>query len=180
MRRAVFLDRDGVINKAFVVNGIPTPPKKLSELEVLDGVKEAIKLLSDENFEVVVVTNQPDVARGTMSRESVEDINSYLGRELGIVHFYVCFHDDSQGCNCRKPKPGLLNTAATNLKIDLRRSFMVGDRWKDIAAGQEVGCHCLYVDYGYHEKSPDLPYMRVSSLREATRLILEIPDVNFS
>ena len=169
-----------MINRAYVVDGVPRPPKKLSDVEVLVGVKEAIKLLNEKHLLVVVVTNQPDVARGAVSRESVEAINSYLSQELGIVHFYTCFHDEPQGCNCRKPKPGLLNSAAMNLDLDLDKSFMIGDRWRDIAAGQAVGCQCFFVDYGYQEKSPVLPFTRVSSLSEATRLILETPDDTFS
>ena len=180
MKRAVFLDRDGVINKAFVVNGVPIPPRNLIEIEVIAGVKESIKLLTRANFEVIVVTNQPDVARGTMLRETVDEINSYLGHELGISHFYTCFHDDPQCCDCRKPKPGLLNKAAKNLNLDLPRSFVIGDRWRDIEAGQSAGCSCLFVDYGYQEKSPILPFTRVFSLRQATQLILENANVTFS
>lgn len=180
MKRAVFLDRDGVINRAYVVDGVPVPPKNLSDVEVLIGVKEAIKLLKEGNFVVVVVTNQPDVARGAVTQESVEAINSHLGQELGIEHFFTCFHDDSQGCDCRKPKPGLLKDAARNLNLDLDKSFMVGDRWRDIAAGQAAGCICFFIDYEYMEISPVLPYTKVSSLIEATHLILENSDDTFS
>jgi D-glycero-D-manno-heptose 1,7-bisphosphate phosphatase len=180
MRRAIFLDRDGVINRAFVREGIPTPPKNLSDVEVIVGVKGAIKLLTESNFVVVVVTNQPDVARGTVTRESVESINSYLGNELGIKYFFTCFHDDGQGCDCRKPKPGLLRNAANELDLDLQNSYMVGDRWRDMAAGQAVGCHCLFIEYKYEEKPPVLPYTRVSSLAEAVDFILENLDDNFS
>jgi D-glycero-D-manno-heptose 1,7-bisphosphate phosphatase len=176
MRRAVFLDRDGVINKAFVIEGVPSPPKNLSDVEVIVGVKEAIKLLNKNRFEIVVVTNQPDVARGVVTRESVELINSYLGHELGIEHFYTCFHDDLEACVCRKPMPGLLQNAARELNLDLKDSFMVGDRWRDISAGQAAGCKCFFVEYNYREKSPNLPFMKVSSLLEATQIILEAPD----
>ena len=180
MKRAVFLDRDGVINRAYVVDGVAAPPKNLSDVEVLSGVKEAIKLLNENNFVVVVVTNQPDVARGVVTRQSVEVINSYLGHELGIEYFYTCYHDDPQACNCRKPKAGLILNAAEELNLDVPRSFMVGDRWRDIAAGQAAGCKCYFIDYEYKEKSPVLPFTKVSSLIEATRLILENPDDTFS
>ena len=180
MKRAVFLDRDGVINRAFVVNGVPTPPKNLDEVEVLAGAREAIKLLSERNFEVVVITNQPDVARGVVSRKSVEAINDYLSQELEIKHFSICFHDDPDGCDCRKPKPGLLEIAAQDLGINLLKSFMVGDRWRDIAAGQAAGCKCFFIDYGYLEKSPNLPFKKVSSLLEAVLIILEAQDDTFS
>lgn len=180
MRRAVFLDRDGVINRAYILHGAPIPPKNLREVVFLSGVKEAIRLLNQHNFIVVVVTNQPDVARGSVTRESVDLINSYLGNELGIEYFFTCFHDDLPECDCRKPKPGLLQTAARELDLDLQNSYMVGDRWKDIAAGQAVGCLCFFIEYEYAEKSPVLPYTKVSSLPEAVDYILESVNDTFS
>lgn len=174
MKRAVFLDRDGVINKAPIRCGIPQPPTDLKELIILSGVRDAIKILADNNFEIVVVTNQPDVARDKISKESVEEINSYLSEELGLNYFLVCYHDDTDNCDCRKPKPGLMLDAARNLDLDLNKSFLVGDRWRDIAAGQTAGCKCLFIDYMYNERSPSLPYIRVSSLLEAAQIILEI------
>jgi len=173
MKVAVFLDRDGVINKSHDVEGVPSPPKDVDQVEILQGVREAIKLFREFNLEVVVVTNQPDVARGISTQESVEAINKYLGKELHISHFYSCFHDDLDCCECRKPKPGLLRMAALDLKLNLRESFMVGDRWRDIAAGQAVDCECFFIDYGYKEKSPFRPYRLVSSLIEAARIIVE-------
>ena len=173
MIKAVFLDRDGVVNKAFVRNGLPTPPQKLEEVEILLGVKESILRLKQQNFEVVVVTNQPDAARGLVTRGSIAEINEFLKLHLGINHFYTCFHDDSDKCNCRKPEPGLILKAAQDLDIDVSRSSLVGDRWRDIAAGQRAGCKCFFIDYKYSEKSPSLPYTRVSSLTEATQMILE-------
>jgi D-glycero-D-manno-heptose 1,7-bisphosphate phosphatase len=179
MKRAVFLDRDGVINIAFKLKGVPVPPRSINDLQILDGVKEAIKLLNARNFMVVVVTNQPDVARGIVTQESVETINLHLRNELLIKHFYTCFHDDQQGCDCRKPKPGLLQKAAQDLGIDLHRSYIVGDRWRDIAAGQAAGCECYFIDYEYSETSPQLPFTKVSSLIEATYSILEISNDSF-
>ena len=178
MKRAVFLDRDGVVNSAFIVSEVPTPPRSLVDVEILPGVKESIKSLYQNNFEIVIVTNQPDVARGLVTRESVLEINEFLKHNLGVVHFYTCFHDDSDECDCRKPKPGSIIKAAEDLSIDLSLSFMVGDRWRDIAAGQSAGCECFYIDYKYREKSPPLPFTRVSSLIEATRMILEKSNDN--
>lgn len=171
-KRGAFLDRDGVINKALVIGGAPFPPRNLKEVEILSGVQEAINLLFQNSIEIIIVTNQPDVARGVTTQKSVESINEYLLKELGIRHSYVCFHDDPEGCNCRKPKPGLLLTAAKDLDLDLKNSFMVGDRWRDIAAGQAVGCKCFFVDYGYAEIPPQSPYTRVASLNEAVHLMI--------
>jgi D-glycero-D-manno-heptose 1,7-bisphosphate phosphatase len=180
MKKAVFLDRDGVINRAIVLNGVPSPPKKLSEVEILPGVKDAIKLLKEGSFVIVVVTNQPDVARGSISQQTVEAINEFLAYELGIEHFYTCFHDDQHGCACRKPKPGLLLNAGQDLNLNLQKSFMVGDRWRDVTAGQAAGCKSFFIDYGYEEKHPIFPFTRVSSLIEAAYRILENPDDTFS
>jgi D-glycero-D-manno-heptose 1,7-bisphosphate phosphatase len=180
MKRSVFLDRDGVINQALVVDGVPHPPKYLKSVEILPGVREALKLLSASHFEIVVVTNQPDVARGSVSQESVEEINVFLRQELGLGHFYTCFHDDQHRCDCRKPKPGLIMKAARDLNLDLQKSFMVGDRWRDITAGQAANCQCYFIDYGYQEKHPVLPFTRVSSLIEATTLILENSNETFN
>lgn len=176
MKRAVFLDRDGVLNRSDLVNGIPTPPIRVKEVEILDGVIEAIQMIKDCDFFPIVVTNQPDVARRVITQESVEEINRYLGSELGIEHFFTCFHDDLDECDCRKPKPGLLQTAADRLNINLSKSFMIGDRWRDIEAGQSAGCYCFLIDSNYKEKSPKLPFVRVTSLLEAARLILESTD----
>ena len=173
MKRAIFLDRDGVINRAFVIDGKPQPAKSIAELEILPGVVEAIAALFAANFEVVVVTNQPDVARKTLSKNSVENIQVHLQNLLGINHFYTCFHDDADDCECRKPKPGLLLRAAADLNINLSESFMVGDRWRDVAAGQTIGCNSYFIDYSYTEKKPTQPYFKVSSLTEAVQMILE-------
>ena len=173
MKRAVFLDRDGVINKAIVSNGMPLPPKSLSELEILPKLNESLTILRDLKFEIIVVTNQPDVSRGTLSIETVGSIHQSLEADLGLKYFYVCFHDDSDKCECRKPKPGLLLKAATELNIDLKKSFMVGDRWRDIEAGQAAGCNCFFIDYGFVEKTPEMPYQIVSSLFDAVQIISE-------
>jgi D-glycero-D-manno-heptose 1,7-bisphosphate phosphatase len=171
MKRAAFLDRDGVLNRAVVLNGIPTPPKNLTDVVILPGVREAILLIKESEYEIVVVTNQPDVARGTQTQTSVQEINGFLQMELGITHFYICFHDDLDSCGCRKPMPGLLLLAASELNLDLQQSYMVGDRWRDIAAGQAAKCRCFYINNGYAEKSPNLPFTEVSSLIEVARIM---------
>jgi D-glycero-D-manno-heptose 1,7-bisphosphate phosphatase len=173
MKRAIFLDRDGVINKAFVVEGVPTPARTLDQLQILPKVKEAIEILRRLGFEIIVVTNQPDVSRGVLSKEMVHSIHQSLELELGIEYFYTCFHDDIDNCLCRKPKPGLLNLAATELGIDLKQSFMIGDRWRDISAGQSAGCRCFFVDHAHIERRPEMPYLGVSSLFDAVEMILE-------
>jgi len=172
MSRAVFLDRDGVINRAPVREKKPYPPSSMAELEILPGVPQALKALRDAGFLLIVVTNQPDVARGTMSREVIEEMNIYLSHHLTIDEFYTCYHDGQDGCDCRKPKPGSLLAAAKKYNIDLGSSYMVGDRWRDVEAGRNAGCKTFFVDYGYDEKQPESVDYRVSSLLEASQIIL--------
>jgi D-glycero-D-manno-heptose 1,7-bisphosphate phosphatase len=172
MRRAVFLDRDGVINRAIVRNGRPFPPATLSELQIAEDVPGALDRLRRAGFLLIVVTNQPDVARGTLSAEVLEGIHQRLREQLPIDHFRVCCHDDGDGCECRKPSPGLLLDAAREHEIDLAASFMVGDRWRDIDAGRLAGCRTVFVDYGYDERRPVGFDVRATSVGEAAEAIL--------
>jgi D-glycero-D-manno-heptose 1,7-bisphosphate phosphatase len=177
MRAAVFLDRDGVINRAFTRDGTPHPPAGLAELELLPDVAGALQELKMHGYWLVVVTNQPDVARGTSSRELVEAMHAHLKLELGLDAVLTCFHDDADRCDCRKPSPGLLLRAAQELGIDLESSFMVGDRWRDVEAGRRAGCRTFFIDRGYAEKPPESCDYRVASLAEASRIILTQRDL---
>lgn len=174
MKRAVFLDRDGVINRAIVRDGKPYPPASLEELEILPGVHEALKKLHDANYLLIVVTNQPDVARGTSRREDIELINTFLSSQLPIDDFKICYHDSNDKCSCRKPLPGALFEAAEFHRIDLAKSFMVGDRWRDVEAGQSAGCKTFFINYAYSERQPKKPNFIVSSLLEAQKIIFGI------
>jgi D-glycero-D-manno-heptose 1,7-bisphosphate phosphatase len=167
----VFLDRDGVLNRAFVRDGKPHPPSSLAELEILPGVPEALALLRGEGFQLVVVTNQPDVARGTQTREMVELLHAALRARLPLDRVLVCYHDDADQCQCRKPGPGLLLEAARDLGLNLASCFMVGDRWRDIEAGLRAGCTTVFVDHGYAEPRPTDYHVRVASLAEASEWI---------
>lgn len=171
-RAAVFLDRDGVLNRAIVRGGRPYPPAGLAELEILPGVPAALARLKQAGFWLVVVTNQPDVARGRQTQAGVEAIHAVLQAQLPLDDIRVCYHDAPDGCDCRKPAPGLLLAAAQAHGLDLGASAMIGDRWRDVAAGQRAGCQCLFIDYGYAEPRPQAPYLRVQSLPAAADLIL--------
>ena len=172
MTRAVFLDRDGVINRAVVRQGRPYPPSSDAELEYLPGVVEATKKLNAAGFRLIVVTNQPDVATGLLQREVVEAMHERIRRELHVDDIKVCYHVDQDKCPCRKPEPGMLLEAAVKWSIDLRKSYLVGDRWRDIAAGKAAGCKTLFVRSDYDEKQPDNPDAIIDSLLEASELIL--------
>jgi D-glycero-D-manno-heptose 1,7-bisphosphate phosphatase len=172
-RKAIFLDRDGVLNKAISKNGKPHPPASLAELIIIDGVADALSLLKKNNFLLIVVTNQPDVARGKTEKNVVEKINCALKQTLPIDDFFVCYHDDIDKCDCRKPLPGLILQAAKKYDIDLKTSFMVGDRWKDIAAGTKAGCKTIWIDADYNELKPQSPNFITCSLLLAANWILQ-------
>ena len=169
--RAVFLDRDGVLNRAVIRDGRPYPPESVAELEVLPGVEDALWALKAAGYMLIVVTNQPDVARGKARRDEVEAINAELRARLPLDAFHTCYHDNSDNCLCRKPRPGALLQEAELHKIDLSASFMVGDRWKDIEAGRRAGCKTIFIDWGYSEPQPVGQNFTTRSLYEAAHII---------
>lgn len=166
-RPAVFLDRDGVLNEAHVVDGTPHPPARPSDLRVIPSAAEACRHLREAGYLLVVVTNQPDVARGIETMAGVQALNDAVAAEVPIDEFVICPHDDADGCACRKPLPGMLLDAAGRLGLDLEHSFMVGDRWRDIEAGRRAGCTTVFVDRGYTERNPEDPDVVVDELVEA-------------
>jgi D-glycero-D-manno-heptose 1,7-bisphosphate phosphatase len=174
--RAVFLDRDGVITRAIVREGRPFAPDTEEGLELLPGVATALERLRSAGFRLVVVTNQPDVARGTLRPDVLERMHEQLRSRLPIDDIRTCPHDDGDGCACRKPRPGLLEGAAGAAHISLRDSFMVGDRWRDVEAGRRAGCRTVFVDYGYDERRPVDPDAVVGSLAEAASWILSTQE----
>ena len=175
LARAVFLDRDGVINQPKVIDGKPYPPLSIDEFVIIDGVAEACRKLKDAGFLLVVTTNQPDVGRGTLKQEFVETIHEHMCRVLPIDRVEVCFHPGkgASDCECRKPKPGMLLHAARELNIDLTRSWMVGDRWRDIDCGNAAGVRTVFIDYDYDEPLKQQPDFRARNLLEAAALILD-------
>lgn len=170
--RAVFLDRDGVLNRTTVRDGVPHPPSCAREVEVLPRVPEALAMLAERGLPLIVVTNQPDVARGTQSKDAVEKIDQLLCERLPLTAIYSCYHDDADNCACRKPKPGLLIEAAGAYNIDLKNSFLIGDRWSDVAAGQAAGCETFLIDLPYSQGHRCRPDHRVRDLPEAVEIIL--------
>ena len=172
--RAVFLDRDGVINRALERDSKPFAPRNLSEFEILPEVPAALKKLKAAGFLLIVATNQPDVGRGTLKQEIVEQIHAEMLRQLPIDRVEVCFHPGkgASECDCRKPKPGMLLRAARDLNIDLQKSWMVGDRWRDVDCGHAAGCKTIFIDRGYAEELKQPPDFSVTNLAEAAEIIL--------
>jgi D-glycero-D-manno-heptose 1,7-bisphosphate phosphatase len=173
LRKAVFLDRDGVINYPVVRANSPYPPESIDTFRFMPGVQEACRRLSEADYLLIVVTNQPGVARGGADEATVELMNDLVRKELPVEDVLTCFHDDNDRCNCRKPQPGLLLEAAKRWSIDLSESFMVGDRWKDIQAGQAAGCCSILLEYPYSSSQLCEPDLFASDLPEATELILK-------
>ena len=173
-RRAVFLDRDGVINRCEVRQGKPYAPRSARDFRLLPGASAAVQALKSAGLLVVVVTNQPDIANGLVSASEVGAMHDKLRDALPIDDIRICPHGQSAGCACRKPQPGMLLEAARDLNIDLERSFLVGDRRGDIIAGQAVGCYTLFIDRRYSEPRPEQPDRRVRSLPSAVKTILSL------
>jgi D-glycero-D-manno-heptose 1,7-bisphosphate phosphatase len=177
LTRAVFLDRDGVLNEPVLRNGKPYPPANVSQLRIVPGANGAVERLREAGFTTIVITNQPDVSRGTTSREAVDAIHEALQAAIRVDDIYACFHDDADACDCRKPLPGALLRAARDRNIDLRRSFMVGDRWRDVEAGRAAGVRTVLIDRNYDERLPsNPPDWIVTSLSEAVDRILMMQE----
>jgi D-glycero-D-manno-heptose 1,7-bisphosphate phosphatase len=170
---AVFLDRDGVLNHTSVRHGVPHPPDDISACVLLPGVRAACRLLDDAGYLLIVVTNQPDVARGRQCRERVERINAWLQHTLPIRQVLTCYHDDMDRCTCRKPRPGLLWQAAHQWDIALQHSTMVGDRWSDVEAGRAAGCRSMLIERAYSGRERCQPDRVVSDLLAAAQVILQ-------
>ena len=172
MQRAVFLDRDGVLNQAIVRNGRPYAPMSLAEFTILPGVREALEALARERFLLIVVTNQPDVGRGKQTRAVVDEMHARLSAHLPVDEIMACFDGDEATSTWYKPKPGMLLDAAARRGIDLSASYMVGDRWRDVGCGIAAGCYTVFIDRGYEENLVDNPHARCRDLPEAAGIIL--------
>jgi D-glycero-D-manno-heptose 1,7-bisphosphate phosphatase len=170
LREAIFLDSDGVLNNVIMRNGKPTAPTSLSELEIPNEVKPALEKLKAAGFLLICVTNKPDIERGLTTQAVVDAIYAKMRAALPLDDIFICYHENS---DCYKPKPGLLLAAAKKYNIDLSKSFMIGDRWRDIGAGFNAGCQTVWIDRDYAEKKPDPPAnATVHSLTEAMQWIL--------
>ncbi len=184
-RPAVFLDRDGTLNAPLVRDGKPYPPATADEFVLLEGVVDGCRALKNAGFTLVVATNQPDVGRGTQSREAVEAMHEKLCALAPIDRIEVCFAPGGENPPDpnRKPQPGMVLNAARELGLDLAQSWMIGDRWRDIDCGANAGLHTIFIDWGYDEKLRARPDHVVRSFAEAVRIVLAPPaaqNLNFS
>lgn len=169
---AVFLDRDGVLCRTFVRNGKSYAPRKLKDFILMPNSHQSVDNLKKAGFIVIVVTNQPDIGNGLVSLSIVESMHKKLFDKTKVDDIFVCAHSQNEGCNCRKPNPGMLLAAAKKHKIDLGKSYMIGDRASDIVAGQRAGCKSIFIDRNYAEGLPSYPEATVQSLQKAVSYIL--------
>jgi D-glycero-D-manno-heptose 1,7-bisphosphate phosphatase len=175
MTKAVFLDRDGVLNHSVVRDGTPYPAG-LNDLGIYPDAAGALRRLKQAGYLLIVVTNQPDIARGTLTRAAVDEINAVLGAALPVDEFVVCPHDNAANCTCRKPKPGMVLEAAARHGVDLKESFLIGDRWRDVDCGAAAGVRTVLIDWGYRERAPEhTPDFVAGSLSAAVEWILNRP-----
>ncbi len=173
MNKAIFLDRDGVINKTIFRDGKPRAPYILEDFALFDGVEEAVALFKNAGFKIIIVTNQPDVSRGWVSQASVEMINNKVQEILHVDSIQVCYHDKADRCSCRKPEAGMLINGGKLFDIDFKSSYMIGDRYSDVEAGHRAGCKSILVGIGDEQGETLDPLKKVESLIEAAHWILQ-------
>ena len=169
---AVFFDRDGVLIETQVVRGIPTPHHQLENIQLINGVSELCSRLVQSGVKLFMVTNQPDINRNLVHCDDVNVINQYVKEKCGLTAVAMCPHDDEDHCSCRKPKPGMILDLASRYQIDLKQSVLIGDRWRDVEAGNAAGCDTILIDYQYGEKLKSKP-THIASAMAQVGLILE-------
>lgn len=172
MKRAVFLDRDGVLNRAIIRNGKPFAPHSLDSFQILENAASCVLELRQASLLTIVVTNQPEIGRGTLEAETVEQMHQILRSVVPLDDIFVCPHRAADACQCRKPKPGMLITAAKKYQIDLQHSFLIGDRWRDIGAGEAAGCCTFLLERPYNGQT--IPDYLVTTLDDAVTEILTL------
>jgi D-glycero-D-manno-heptose 1,7-bisphosphate phosphatase len=170
--RAVFLDRDGVLTVPEFRGGRSFAPRRMADFRLYNDAKSATVLLKTAGFRLVVVTNQPDVGHGRAALSDVEEMHRRLAAWLPLDAIEACYHRPDEDCGCRKPKPGMLRRAAVRLGINCTRSYMIGDRASDVAAGRAAGCRTVLVDRGYVDEAPIQPDLIADSIGKAAEIVL--------
>jgi D-glycero-D-manno-heptose 1,7-bisphosphate phosphatase len=180
----VFLDRDGVLNEVRGDGTTALSPRTLDDVRIVPVAPDAVAHLRAAGYRLVVVSNQPDIAKGAMTRATAVAVMRRVVDALGLDGAYVCPHQGSDGCWCRKPRPGMIEAAIDHLDLDRRGSWLVGDRWVDVAAGASAGLATVLVETRYSWDasggvSPHdgvAPTMRASDVAHAAELILSAPQ----
>lgn len=172
--KAIFLDRDGVINKVIMRNGKPSSPWKLEEFKLLPDVKKCLKSFKEIGFLNIIFTNQPDISRCFLKKEELEKMHKIITERLPVDEIKFCPHDNVDNCFCRKPKPGLILEAAQKWSIDLKRSYVIGDSWKDIGAGRAADCKTFLIRREYNKNFKENYNFEIKSLKEAVEILKEL------
>ncbi len=172
--KAFFFDRDGIINKSAIKNNKPFSPRYPKDLVLNYELSNFIKKLKEKNYLIIIVTNQPDIKNGKLTNYSLKVINSKIQKYFLVDDIYVCTHGKNDNCMCRKPKPGMLKKAGKKWNIEFEKSYMIGDRWKDIEAGASMNCRTIYIDYNYDEPKPKLYDYKFNSI---SKMIKEIGKI---
>ena len=173
MVEAVFLDRDGVLNRGYVRDGKSYAPRNIKDFRLLPYAIPSVKKLREAGYLVIVVTNQPDINNGLIARETVNEMHIQLKSKTLVNDILLCPHSREENCDCRKPKAGMLIEAAKKYNINLKKSFMIGDRASDIAAGLEAGCRTIFINRKYNETAPVTQEITFLSIKSATNYIIK-------
>lgn len=180
LRPAVFLDRDGTLNVPVVTAGLPEPPRSLAAFQLFPDAAAGCRTLAEAGYVLVVVTNQPDVGRGTLAAEVVEAQHRQLRQWIPeLARIEVCYdsgRDPATASPRRKPEPGMILDAAVALGLDLSRSWLIGDRWRDVDCGHRAGVRTIFIDLGHAESLRSPPHFTVRSFGEAVAVVLREPN----
>jgi len=174
--KAIFLDRDGVVDRVIMREGKPSSPWRFEEFEILPDVKECLEEFKRMGFLNIVFTNQPDISRGFLRIEDLEKMHKVIAERLPVDEIEFCPHDDKDNCSCRKPKPGLILKAAQKWSIDLKRSYVVGDGWKDIGAGKAVGCKTFLIRREYNKDFQTGYDFEITNLKKMVEIIKKLEE----
>lgn len=171
MNKCVFWDRDGTINYPIIIDGKSHPPDCVEHLQLVFGIRQLMDKICKMGYLNIVVTNQPDYARGLQTKEEIEKINNAIVEYLPLDGLFVCYHDNSDNCECRKPKPGMLLKAKEKYDIDFSHSWLIGDFPSDVKAGKAVGCKTIFIEGNYKEILTEQPDYIVKSIEKIEDII---------
>lgn len=169
INRAIFFDRDGIMIKAPVKNGYPKSTKTIHEIKIIPGIKKICKSLK-KKFKLIMITNQPDFERKQNTKKNINCINNYLKSYLNLDSVYVCYSNNEK-CKNRKPNPGMILKAKKKYNLNLKDSYVVGDRWRDVDAGHKAGCKTIFIDYKYKEKLRSKPHFTTNKIANIFKYI---------
>jgi D-glycero-D-manno-heptose 1,7-bisphosphate phosphatase len=169
--KAIFFDRDGVLNKTLLKNGKPYAPRNIKDFKIISDAYSILSYLKSLNYLMFVVTNQPDVGNGYMDKIIVEEMHEMILDQLPIQEIFTCYHSQKDNCSCRKPKTGMLEKAHKKFNLNIKDCFIVGDRFSDIEAGQKFKFQTVMIGTGYGEKPLAKPDFNIDKLEDLRSII---------